>query len=194
MAAVGNLIRLLPLHINEIPHHPCFESYLRNDASNSRTVIRPHLRTFLEALLDQAGLITSEHVQASFKYIKEKASPPSFNKVRLFKRCIGQQDLQSVGWTDSIVPRDWSSRQKKSPEAWFARISEHANHVGEGTADYLEFDAGLRVQHQVHEQEYTPNLIDAYKILDWNEDIRKLVDGGSGLDDFTDMNMSSEYS
>lgn len=57
-------------------------------------------------------------------------------------------------------------------EKWFARSSEHQDSKAKGTADFEEFDFGLRVDHSIHEKDYTPDVYDANKILDWDSEIQ----------------------
>lgn len=52
-------------------------------------------------------------------------------------------------------------------EAWFARRSRHPPRRETGTADWEEFDAGLRVEHSEKERMYTPDVYESYRVLDW---------------------------
>jgi len=56
-------------------------------------------------------------------------------------------------------------------EAWFARRSEHKDVPSEGTASYQEFENGLYYNHSVHEMDYTPDVFDACKVLDYQDQI-----------------------
>lgn len=49
-------------------------------------------------------------------------------------------------------------------------------------------DEGLRVEHNEHERDYTPDIFDTYKVLDW--DAETLAMGN--LDNFSDIRMRSE--
>ena len=53
-------------------------------------------------------------------------------------------------------------------EAWFARRSKHEDKSEAGTASWAEFDAGLREQHSEHERDYTPGVMDAHKVCEWD--------------------------
>jgi len=52
-------------------------------------------------------------------------------------------------------------------EAWFARVSRHRHAAEPGTAGFAEFDFGLRAEHSKHELEYTPDLFDAFEVVDY---------------------------
>lgn len=201
MAPLGNLVRLQPLHINELPAHPLFESLLKDpkNTPNGSTpshvtkidsTERPNLISFVEEVLDQATLFVDDTLPNTFKEGSLKSSAPSEAQVRLLSRSIGEADIRSVPWVNSSIPRNWSSNGRKPTEAWFARRSRHANHSGDGTVDFDEFDFGLRQDHSKHEQDYTPDVFDSYKVLDWNEQIKSAMDHGSSIDNYRDLNMS----
>lgn len=192
-------MRLLPLHINELPAHPVLESLIQDPESGSKvspqagkvsSTERPNLISFVEEVLDQATLFVDDTIPATFKEGHLKKSPPSEAQVRLLSRNLGETDIQTIPWINSGIPRNWSSHGEKPTEAWFARRSRHANHSGEGTADLDEFDFGLRHDHSEHEQDYTPDVFDSYKVLDWNEQIKTAIDNGSGIDNYKELNMS----
>ena len=71
----------------------------------------------------------------------------------------------------------------------FARKSTHANKAEDGTATWEEFDNGLRVLHSEHEREYTPDVFDSFKVLDWDAETDAL---GDELGDYGDVKMSSK--
>lgn len=203
--SLGNLVRLLPLHINEIPDHPAFESLIQNSTSlpdsngsspspNGKfsSNERPHLITFMEEVLDQATIFVDDTLPETFKKGSLKTSKPATAKVQLLSRMVKPSEIKAVPWINSSIPRNWSANGKKSGEAWFARRSRHANHSNEGTADLDEFDYGLRHNHSKHEQDYTPDVFDSYKVLDWSEQIKAALDSGSGIDNYRDLNMSSK--
>ena len=205
MAPLGNLVRLLPLHINELPAHPSLESLLPNHTSNSNSARsspsqagkvdpheRPNLISFMEEILDQAAIFVDDTLPATFKEGGLKESKPSSAKVQLMKRMISPAEIKEIPWINASIPRNWSAnRAGKSGEAWFARRSRHANHSSEGTADLDEFDYGLRHNHSEHERDYTPDVFDSYKVLGWSEQIETAIANGSGIDNYREFNMSS---
>ena len=70
----------------------------------------------------------------------------------------------------------------------FARKSTHIHKTETGTATWEEFDGGLRVQHSEHEREYTPDVFDSFKVLDWDAETDAL---GDELGEYKDVKMSS---
>ena len=72
----------------------------------------------------------------------------------------------------------------------FARKSTHTNKSELGTASWDEFDAGLRVRHSEHEAEYTPDVYDCFKVLDWDQEIN---DFGGAIGEYGDVKMSSTF-
>ena len=208
MAPLGNLVRLLPLHINELPAHPALDSLLHNPTSNDdvngsshlqpdrlSSSERPNLISFMEELLDQATIFIDDTLPATFKEGGLQKSKPSVGKVRVLKRMIPPAELKAVPWINSSIPRNWSANGERKPgETWFARRSRHANHSHEGTADLDEFDYGLRYNHSKHEQDYTPDVFDAYKVLDWSEQIETAIGKGPGIDNYRELGMSGKRS
>lgn len=202
MAPLGNLVRLLPLHINELPAHPALESVLSTPSEHTKSAVsspsqagkvdsseRPNLISFMEEVLDQATIFVDDTLPATFKERGLKKSAPATAKVRLLSRNISMAEIQAVPWINSSIPRNWSNG-KKPAEAWFARRSRHANFSSEGTADLDEFDYGLRHDHSKHEQQYTPDVFDSYKVLDWSEQIGTAIANGSAIDNCRDLSMS----
>jgi hypothetical protein len=201
MAPLGNLVRLQPLHINELPAHPLLNSLIHDpkDVSNEsspshitkiKSTDRPNLISFVEEVLDQAIMFVDDTLPNTFKEGGLKKSPPSEAPVRLLSRSIGEADVRAIPWINSSIPRHWSSNGKMPAEAWFARRSRHAHQSREGTADLGEFDFGLRHDHSTHEQDYTPDVFDSYKVLDWDAQIKSAMDNGSSIDSYRDLNMS----
>ena len=46
----------------------------------------------------------------------------------------------------------------------------------------------------MHEMEYTPDVSDAYKVLDWEEEIVAAIAGGGGeLEEYKDVNMTGKW-
>lgn len=62
---------------------------------------------------------------------------------------------------------DSSGAAYGKPEAWFARVSKHEAVKEKGSADFREFDFGLREEHSAHEREYTPDVFDAFCVVDY---------------------------
>ncbi|KAL6716278.1 hypothetical protein ACLMJK_005844 [Lecanora helva] len=191
MAPLGNLVRLLPLHIAELPFHPALEALIHaEEISKISADERPNLFSFVKEVLDEATRFVEDTLPNTFKEGSLKSSSPSKGQVRLWSRDIQSTEIQSVPWTNAVIPRNQSAKAKKPAETWFARSSRHANSKTEGTADFDEFDWGLRVNHSKHEQEYTPDVFDSYKVLDWSDQIREAIDIGTPIENYRDINMS----
>lgn len=132
-------LRVLRPH--EIPQHPDLPK-----PENAPTTPQPDLKSFISGVFDEAISFIDDNwpVLASKG---EKSSPPSKAKVALFGKDI--------------------NNPHGAPECWFARRSIHEARREEGTADWNEFVSGLFEGHSVNEKEYTPDVFDARKILDW---------------------------
>ena len=198
MAPLGNLVRLLPLDLNEVPTHSYLDPTIpaASSANNGKATAneRPNLLSFIEEVLDQATTFAHDTLPATFRSKGNKTSKPAVAKVELLSRMIPSSDIEQVPWMNSSIPRNWSGNVKKKPrEAWFARRSLHANASSEGTADLDEFDYGLRHNHSKHEQDYTPDVFDTYRVLDWSEQIAAELSKGHLIDGYSQVDMSSKY-
>ncbi len=202
MAPLGNLVRLHPLHISELPTHPELENQTNPpnkkpavDSATNGSTSRPPLLLFITEILNEAKVFVDTTLPATFKSKGLKTSPPSTAKVELLTREVSAEEIKSISWLSAQVPRHHSGKENAKPaEAWFARRSRHANDSQEGTATYSEFDEGLRTDHSMHEMEYTPDVSDAYKVLDWEEEIVAAIAGGGGeLEEYKDVNMTGKW-
>lgn len=203
MAPLGNLVRLSPLQLNELPFHAEFQSsgtgslgeqYHNLDLSRDDNLLdqggRPRLVFFLKEVLEEALQFVNDTVPSTFREGGLKASQPATAKVKLLNRDISSTELSEIPWPASRIPRQPSKGDLESGEAWFARISRHENRAGEGTASFEELDWGLRVDHSEHERDYTPEVIDSYKVLDWDSETG--VEGLS-IDKYSQIRMNSKY-
>lgn len=120
MAPLGNLVRLLPLHINELPAHPALESLVSNPSEQQKSVgsspsqagkveasERPNLISFMEEVFDQATIFIDDTLPATFKEGGLKKSAPAIAKVRLLSRNISMAEIQVIPWmnTSMYIPR-----------------------------------------------------------------------------------------
>lgn len=116
MAPLGNLVRLLPLHINELPAHPALESLRSISAEHTKSAgsspsqagkvdssERPNLISFMEEVLDQATIFVDDTLPATFKQGRLKKSAPATAKVRLLSRNISMAEIQAVPWINSSM-------------------------------------------------------------------------------------------
>lgn len=209
MAPLRNLIRLSPLQVHELPHNVRFGSSIKqrpdgrvynpstttNDDSSVHIVSdaldqdgRPKLTAFIKEVLEQAKEFIDDTLPLTFQVESLKMSPPATAEVRLLSRDITSAQLDEIPWFKSSIPRQPPADSLKSGETWFARRSRHANHRLEGTADFGEFDYGLRIDHSEHEREYTPQVFDSFKVLEWD-----LAQDGDELaiDEYSQIRMTS---
>ena len=205
MAPLGNLIRLSPLQGHELPHNVKLGDFIKQssdgkvsdinyDSTADRTSNaldqdgRPELKAFIKEILDQAKEFIDDTLSSTFREESPKTSPPAIAQVRLLSRTITSTQLDKIPWLKSKIPRQPPVNSPKSGEAWFARSSRHANQSQEGTADFSEFDYGLRIDHSEHEREYTPDIFDSYKVLEWDleHDGEELI-----IDKYSQIRMTS---
>ncbi len=202
---LGNLVRIVPLEWTALPAHPSFPDHKpqegveshkpENSESSSSTVTpntlirqnRPQLIPFIKDVLDQGVSFVDEIVPRIFKPGKSKKSSPAKADVQLLKRDISGSELRQVQWSESLVSRTAPSN---TSEAWLARKSQHSNQKGDGTANFAEFAIGLRDDHSEHEREYTPDVYDSYKVLDWDDETAK---DDLKIDGYSRIRMSSRY-
>jgi hypothetical protein len=193
-ASLGNLVRLTPLLLNELPGHASIPSTpVKGSANSEAEGPRPVLINFLRAILDEGGAFLSQQTfESTFTPQSSKSSPPSTTKVQILKRDIPSSEVEKISWDGAPVPR----RKPRAIEAehWFARRSRHPNISSKekkGSASWDEFVFGLRDQHSKHEYDFTPTLYDAQHIMDWNEEIRVLGNEGK-LAPYSHATMSSK--
>ena len=193
-ASLGNLVRLTPLLLDELPGHASIPSTPVKGSTNSEAERpRPVLVNFLRAILDEGAVFLSKPTfQSTFTPQSSKSAPPSTTKVRILKRDIPSSEIEKVSWDGAPVPR----RTPRAIEAehWFARLSRHPNISSKekkGSANWDEFVFGLRDQHSKHEYDFTPTLYDAHHIMDWNEEVRVLENEGK-LGPYSHATMSSK--
>ena len=181
MPPLGCWIRLSPLKLGDLPSHAAFKTAPADDGQvkhDSERERRPELLPFAKALLDEAREFVNVTLPATFQEGALKSSPPAAAKVRLLRRDISKRELSNTVQPGSDVRREspWNTGHA-GEEAWFARRSIHENSTAPGTATFDEFDWGLRVDHSEHEREYSLEVFDSYKVIDW----------GSGLGDGADL-------
>lgn len=213
MSLLRNCIRLSPLQLSELPFHTEFESsgtkslkdpnknlsaptnegpndsYSSDPHSLLNGEERPELALFLREILDQAVQFINDIVPTTFREVGLKTSNPSAAKVRLLHRDISSTELREIPWSTSKISRQQASSDLDAGESWFARVSQHENSAKAGTACFEEFDWGLRVDHSEHERDYTPDIIDSFKVLDW--DLETGVDGLK-IDQYSHIKMNGK--
>lgn len=170
MAPLGSLIRLCPLSSEELPYHALLHG--RSDATddlNGPTAGHGHptLVAFLKEVLDEATHFMGD-LPLTFREGSLKSSPPPIADVRRLSRAIPRAQLAEIPLKhNSAIRRGLPDEALKVGETWFARRSLHSNQKQHGTADFHEFNYGIRLDHPEHERDYAPNVCDAFKIVEW---------------------------
>lgn len=188
---LGNLVRLVPLTVNDLPPHPAFangDTDLLN-TDQQRLSERPSLITFIKAVFSEAISFIDYTVPTTFISVSQKKSPPATSKVALLKHCYGVSELENIPWNTAEIPRsvDYANIRGMG-ESWVARSSKHANKSEEGTANWLEFKNVLKVDHSEKERHYTPEIFDSLKVLEWDSQIEGLDFGP----DYKEVDMRSK--
>jgi hypothetical protein len=169
-------------------HNP--DDGISSDASTFDHTGRPNLIPFIKAILDEATTFVDITIPRTFFEGSLKSSSPSTAKVRLLKRTISGNELSQIPWERPRIPRKGPPGIKPPSEAWFARSSTHTNQNLKGSADFSEFDFALRADHSQHEREYTPDVFDDFKVLDW--DLRP-TPYNLAIGNYRHITMGSEY-
>ena len=212
----STLLRLAPLQLHEIPAHPDLPIKTSRPSTlalptESGNALQPDLLPFLTTLLnDGLDFLSLRSLETNFKHHSNKAAPPSANDVEVLLQSIPTGTLNGLPWAESGLERRGSSAstngaqskqkiQRAKPrdlqaEHWFTRRSIHDNVSSKskekpGHASWEEFLFGLRDNHSKHEQDFTPTLFDARKVVDWQGQVRKLDEEGAlrreGFDEVT---------
>ncbi|KAF2456636.1 hypothetical protein BDY21DRAFT_345681 [Lineolata rhizophorae] len=151
-ACTTSIVRLRPCTLLQLPAHPAFAS-----SEGPPPSTHPSLSCFLSALLLEATA-RADSIATDFKLRGSKPSPPAEALV---------ESLCGV-----VRPRGERGAARHG-ETWFARRSVHEDARRVGTADWEEFDDGIRVDHARKEGEYTPDVLDARRVLDWADELAK---------------------
>ena len=208
---LGNLVRLIPLKLNEVPLHADIERHLAfsphnkhppssssssddSPAGPSSTTLdqdgRPLLAPFLTALLTEATTFVDSTLPFVFHRKSTKTNPPAIASIQVLQCMISAEEISKIPWKEANIPRKSSRLRQTYGEAWFARQSTHQNKAATGTASWTEFDEGLRKEHSEHERQYTPDVFDSYKVLDWDRQIQGL---GGAVEGFEEISMQGRY-
>jgi hypothetical protein len=158
-------LRLKPLPLSDLPSHPLLTSH--------QSTTSPSLQPFILEVLAEAISFSDSIVPTQFKSKgSPKSSEPSTAKVQLLT-------------CDDIVQ---AGVKGEKTEPWFARHSVHEDAPKHGTTTFEEMVHGLMRDHSKNEMEYTPDVYDAYKVLDWTEEIARLQ-SERGLQGYREMAM-----
>lgn len=151
-AGLGPLIRMRQLNIQQLPAHPDLASQQSAPAD---------IQLFVQSALEEAVAFMEGYLPHHFQARDGvKSSPPSAVGVTVLQGDIKGSELP-------IEVRQPGT----SNEAWFARLSVHDNAAKEGTASWEEFEQGLRIDHSKHEKDYTPGVVDAHEVMNWDSEL-----------------------
>lgn len=177
MAPLGSLIRLSLLSSEELPYHALLHDRPNNADDLNRPTIdedgaelygHPTLEAFLKEALDEATQFMDD-LPSTFREGSLKSSPPPIADVRRLSRVIPRAQLAEIPPKQSSAIRPgFPDEALKAGEIWFARRSRHLNLKQDGTADFHEFNYGIRIDHSEHERDYSPNVCSAVKIVEWD--------------------------
>lgn len=196
MAPLGSLIRLYPLSSGELPYHALLHGQSNAaDDLNGPTAGEdgrelhghPTLEAFLKEILHEATQFMDD-LPLTFREGSSKSSPPPIADVRRLSRTIPRAQLAEIPLKHtSATRRGFPDEASKVGETWFARSSRHSNQKQHGTADFHEFNYGIRLDHSEHERDYAPNVCGAFKIVEWGlpDESKK------ALSNYSEMQMTS---
>lgn len=149
-ATLGPRLRLRRLSPAELPAHP----ELAEQQSGA-----PDPKAFAGEVLTEAKDFMTSYWPQKFKVKSAaKKSPPSTAPVEVLTKDV----------TSAEIPQNARLPGAPDTESWFARTSVHVNKRETGTAAWDEFEGYLLDNHSLNEKEYTPNVYDANKVLDWD--------------------------
>jgi len=195
-SALGSLVRLTPLLLDELPAHPSIPDPSSTPSPPDPPLRpRPDLSTFFRAVLDEgAAVVSPSALRANFTPAGSKSARPARSRVDVLKRDIPAAVIDQIAWDSPPVPRP--RPRVVGAEHWFVRRSRHENVSSRdqtGSASWEEFVYGLRDEHSKHEQDFTPTVYDARHVLDWNQALGALEKGGE-LGGYTHATMSRKPS
>jgi hypothetical protein len=150
------------LSVAQLPEHDALKKY-QEKAPVELT------RFVSDALTEGRNFIKDYFPTASKVVDGSKASPPATAtvEVRYHKVHKGLPEAKPVYG---------SGRESHSEENWFGRSSIHENAAKEGTASWQECYDGLKSDHSAHEVDYTPDCINAHRVLDWKTQLSGFQD------------------
>ncbi|KAF2154734.1 hypothetical protein K461DRAFT_311143 [Myriangium duriaei CBS 260.36] len=153
VANLGSRVRLRRLQPSELPHHPHLTQLQSNGSPQDP-------RIFARDVLMEAKTFITDYWPKRFSVKSpSKKSSPSVATVEVLSRDIP---------TSEIPQEVRAPGASGTAESWFARSSIHENKKEKGTAGWDEFEGYLLDNHSEHEKEYTPDVYDAFRVLQWD--------------------------
>jgi hypothetical protein len=156
---LGPIIRMRELTAVQLPEHDALQKY-----QHSAPV---EITRFVSDALTEGRNFMKDYLPTASKVVDPtKASPPATATVEVRHHKV-HKDLPEA----KPVYGATSGKESHSAENWFGRTSIHENASKEGTASWQECYDGLKSNHSLHEVDYTPDCINAHKVLDWKSQL-----------------------
>lgn len=137
---LGNLVRLIPLKLNEIPAHPSISTHLNNSIHkkhNSESDVsnldvspsdgtspnldpngQPRLVPFVREILDEATNFVDKELPETFSKKGTKSNPPATTEIEVSQRMIGSDEISRIPFERANIPRRSSKVVQGYGEAW----------------------------------------------------------------------------
>ena len=137
---LGNLVRLIPLKLNEIPSHPSVSAYLnasthkKHDSESDFSKIdlsssdgtspnldpngQPRLIPFIREILDEATDFVDNELPSTFSKKGTKSNSPATAKIEVSQRMIGSEEISRIPFERANIPRKSSRVVQGYGEAW----------------------------------------------------------------------------
>lgn len=170
--ALGSRVRLHQVSASQLPAHPDLAPYQEGASSSTpQTPFEP----FVTSVLNEANTFITKYLPAVITTRSAKKTvPPSNATVQLAEYTIPAPSLPAEART-------------AGGESWFIRSSLHEGEKKTGTADWEEFEGALLDRHSEHEQDYTPDVFDAHRVISWHDELAA-VGGKVGIWEKVEMN------
>lgn len=143
---------------------------------------QPELQQFLYNILDTGNALAAD--VTTYKDQKTLCSPPAIGDVKTKRKRVDQNGPHDKKGLWKILFGATGTKY------WFARSSQHTNQMKFGTATYDEFDFGIRLDHSIHEQKYTPGIADQIELVNWRDEIRSMQSRTGAARVYTCIEMS----
>ena len=137
---LGNLVRLIPLKLNEIPSHPSVSAYLnasthkKHDSESDTSKIdlsssdgtspnldrngQPRLVPFVREILDEATSFVDNELPNTFSKKGTKSNPPATAKIEVSQRMVDSEEISRIPFERANIPRKSSRVVQGYGEAW----------------------------------------------------------------------------
>lgn len=137
---LGNLVRLIPLELDEVPVHPSIVNYLNNSSPSQQdskgdrsksvsfasddTSPYPHsngqtdLQQFIRGMLDEATNFVDHDMPTSFKKKSTKSNAPASATIDLLQRMISSDEIKQIPFQEAKVSRKALTAIQSNGEAW----------------------------------------------------------------------------